>query len=185
MGTDGLWDVTTDKEVADAVTAYLSCCDPSDPMRYAVCQLILYIRIVFCSMCCHVAMCRKSILKLHNVKFHYVTSVLLYSACPLGGDKYLGLIQNSAQYIWCSSSSRVTLHYAPDLSCIVAHYNVHYQLKVWADFLIHWLFFIFIFFVVKLFWKHKNYRKNHVELSRKQKSANMQSMSLGSSVLIW
>lgn len=33
MGTDGLWDVTTDREVADAVTAYLSCCDPSDPMR--------------------------------------------------------------------------------------------------------------------------------------------------------
>lgn len=35
MGTDGLWDVTTDKEVADAVSSYLSCCDPSDPMRYA------------------------------------------------------------------------------------------------------------------------------------------------------
>lgn len=35
MGTDGLWDVTTDREVADAVSAYLSCCDPSDPMRYA------------------------------------------------------------------------------------------------------------------------------------------------------
>ncbi|KAG7493946.1 phosphatase 1H-like [Solea senegalensis] len=32
MGTDGLWDVTTDSEVADAVTAYLSCADPSDPM---------------------------------------------------------------------------------------------------------------------------------------------------------
>lgn len=37
MGTDGLWDVTTDKEVADAVSAYLSCCDPADPMRYAIC----------------------------------------------------------------------------------------------------------------------------------------------------
>nr|XP_020481021.1 LOW QUALITY PROTEIN: protein phosphatase 1H-like [Monopterus albus] len=36
MGTDGLWDVTTDREVADAVTAYLSCCDPSDPMRYTL-----------------------------------------------------------------------------------------------------------------------------------------------------
>lgn len=35
MGTDGLWDVTTDREVADAVSAYLSCCDPSDPMRYS------------------------------------------------------------------------------------------------------------------------------------------------------
>lgn len=47
MGTDGLWDVTTDREVADAVSAYLSCCDPSDPMRYAVCQIILYIRLLF------------------------------------------------------------------------------------------------------------------------------------------
>ncbi|KAK7916465.1 hypothetical protein WMY93_012226 [Mugilogobius chulae] len=36
MGTDGLWDVTTDREVADAVSAYLSCCDPSDPMRYSM-----------------------------------------------------------------------------------------------------------------------------------------------------
>lgn len=34
MGTDGLWDVTSDREVADAVTKYLSCCEPNDPMRY-------------------------------------------------------------------------------------------------------------------------------------------------------
>ena len=34
MGTDGLWDVTTDQEVADAVSTFLSGCDPSDPMRY-------------------------------------------------------------------------------------------------------------------------------------------------------
>lgn len=34
MGTDGLWDVTSDSEVADAVTKFLSCCDPNDPMRY-------------------------------------------------------------------------------------------------------------------------------------------------------
>lgn len=33
MGTDGLWDVTTDKEVAGTVSNYLSRCDPSDPMR--------------------------------------------------------------------------------------------------------------------------------------------------------
>lgn len=46
MGTDGLWDVTTDREVADAVSAYLSCCDPSDPMRYAACQIILYNRFL-------------------------------------------------------------------------------------------------------------------------------------------
>lgn len=36
MGTDGLWDVTTDSEVADAVSTYLSSSDPSDPMRYWV-----------------------------------------------------------------------------------------------------------------------------------------------------
>lgn len=34
MGTDGLWDVTSDREVADAVTKFLSCCEPNDPMRY-------------------------------------------------------------------------------------------------------------------------------------------------------
>ncbi|KAG7272363.1 LOW QUALITY PROTEIN: hypothetical protein CRUP_017324 [Coryphaenoides rupestris] len=33
MGTDGLWDVTTDQDVADAVSTFLSGCDPSDPMR--------------------------------------------------------------------------------------------------------------------------------------------------------
>ncbi|XP_030586097.1 protein phosphatase 1H isoform X2 [Archocentrus centrarchus] len=44
MGTDGLWDVTTDKEVADAVTAYLSCCDPSDPMRYTLAAQDLLMR---------------------------------------------------------------------------------------------------------------------------------------------
>lgn len=36
MGTDGLWDVTTDMDVADAVSTYLACCDPSDPMRYGL-----------------------------------------------------------------------------------------------------------------------------------------------------
>lgn len=44
MGTDGLWDVTTDREVADAVTAYLSCCDPSDPNRYTVAAQDLLMR---------------------------------------------------------------------------------------------------------------------------------------------
>lgn len=34
MGTDGLWDVTSDREVADAVKKFLSCCEPNDPMRY-------------------------------------------------------------------------------------------------------------------------------------------------------
>lgn len=33
MGTDGLWDVTTDREVADAVMGFLAGCEPNDPMR--------------------------------------------------------------------------------------------------------------------------------------------------------
>ncbi|KAL2090818.1 hypothetical protein ACEWY4_013081 [Coilia grayii] len=44
MGTDGLWDVTTDREVADAVTTFLSCCDPSDPMRYTLAAQDLLMR---------------------------------------------------------------------------------------------------------------------------------------------
>ncbi|XP_037107962.1 protein phosphatase 1H [Syngnathus acus] len=44
MGTDGLWDVTTDREVADAVSAYLASCDPSDPMRYTLAAQDLLMR---------------------------------------------------------------------------------------------------------------------------------------------
>ncbi|XP_023659906.2 protein phosphatase 1H [Paramormyrops kingsleyae] len=44
MGTDGLWDVTTDKEVADAVTNFLSGCDPIDPMRYTLAAQDLLMR---------------------------------------------------------------------------------------------------------------------------------------------
>uniref|UniRef100_G3NP76 Protein phosphatase, Mg2+/Mn2+ dependent, 1J n=1 Tax=Gasterosteus aculeatus aculeatus TaxID=481459 RepID=G3NP76_GASAC len=44
MGTDGLWDVTTDREVADAVSSYLSGCDPSDPMRYTLAAQDLLMR---------------------------------------------------------------------------------------------------------------------------------------------
>ncbi|XP_037535383.1 protein phosphatase 1H [Nematolebias whitei] len=44
MGTDGLWDVTTDREVADAVSAYLTSCDPSDPMRYTLAAQDLLMR---------------------------------------------------------------------------------------------------------------------------------------------
>lgn len=36
MGTDGLWDVTSDRDVAEAVTKFLSCCEPNDPMRYKI-----------------------------------------------------------------------------------------------------------------------------------------------------
>ncbi|XP_020485030.1 protein phosphatase 1H [Labrus bergylta] len=44
MGTDGLWDVTTDRDVADAVSAYLSGCDPADPMRYTLAAQDLLMR---------------------------------------------------------------------------------------------------------------------------------------------
>uniref|UniRef100_A0AAY4D538 PPM-type phosphatase domain-containing protein n=1 Tax=Denticeps clupeoides TaxID=299321 RepID=A0AAY4D538_9TELE len=44
MGTDGLWDVTTDKDVAEAVTSFLSCCDPNDPMRYTLAAQELLMR---------------------------------------------------------------------------------------------------------------------------------------------
>lgn len=44
MGTDGLWDVTTDRDVADAVSGFLSCCDPTDPMRYTLAAQDLLMR---------------------------------------------------------------------------------------------------------------------------------------------
>uniref|UniRef100_A0A672MQP1 Protein phosphatase, Mg2+/Mn2+ dependent, 1J n=1 Tax=Sinocyclocheilus grahami TaxID=75366 RepID=A0A672MQP1_SINGR len=34
MGSDGLWDVTADRDVADAVSTFLSGREPNDPMRY-------------------------------------------------------------------------------------------------------------------------------------------------------
>lgn len=86
MGTDGLWDVTTDKEVADAVSAYLSSCDPSDPMRYAVCRIILYIRILFCYML------GRALCSMNYSFMNHMCDVLLSSACPLGGDTYLSLL---------------------------------------------------------------------------------------------
>lgn len=33
MGSDGLWDVTTDRDVADAVSTFLSGREPNDPLR--------------------------------------------------------------------------------------------------------------------------------------------------------
>uniref|UniRef100_A0AAY5KPW2 PPM-type phosphatase domain-containing protein n=1 Tax=Esox lucius TaxID=8010 RepID=A0AAY5KPW2_ESOLU len=44
MGTDGLWDVTTDREVADAVSSFLSCCEPADPVRYTLAAQELLMR---------------------------------------------------------------------------------------------------------------------------------------------
>ncbi|MBN3307012.1 PPM1H phosphatase, partial [Amia calva] len=44
LGTDGLWDVTTDLEVADAVTGFLSHREPSDPMRYTLAAQDLVLR---------------------------------------------------------------------------------------------------------------------------------------------
>lgn len=37
MGTDGLWDVLSNQEVAEVVTTFLSNCDPDDPYRCVVC----------------------------------------------------------------------------------------------------------------------------------------------------
>lgn len=44
MGTDGLWDVTTDRDVADAVSSFLSCCEPTDTMRYTLAAQDLLMR---------------------------------------------------------------------------------------------------------------------------------------------
>lgn len=35
MGTDGLWDVLSNQEVAEAVTTFLANCDPDDLHRFA------------------------------------------------------------------------------------------------------------------------------------------------------
>lgn len=97
MGTDGLWDVTTDREVADAVSAYLSCCDPSDPMRYAACQIILYNRFLLSLylLSCAVWTCsgnlHVSCSSINPVKI-IISGVLLYSVRPVSGDKYFALL---------------------------------------------------------------------------------------------
>ncbi|XP_062327932.1 protein phosphatase 1H [Osmerus eperlanus] len=44
MGTDGLWDVTTDRDAADAVSGFLACCDPTDPLRYTLAAQDLLMR---------------------------------------------------------------------------------------------------------------------------------------------
>ncbi|XP_016519271.1 protein phosphatase 1H-like [Poecilia formosa] len=44
MGTDGLWDVLTNEEVAEAVSAFLSNCDPDDLHRYTMAAQDLVMR---------------------------------------------------------------------------------------------------------------------------------------------
>ncbi|XP_050968806.1 protein phosphatase 1H [Labeo rohita] len=44
MGSDGLWDVTTDRDVADAVSTFLSGREPNDPMRYTLAAQDLLMR---------------------------------------------------------------------------------------------------------------------------------------------
>lgn len=38
LATDGLWDVLSNEEVAEAVTQFLPNCDPDDPHRWARCK---------------------------------------------------------------------------------------------------------------------------------------------------
>ncbi|XP_028809670.1 protein phosphatase 1H-like [Denticeps clupeoides] len=44
MGTDGLWDVLSNEEVADAVTSFLANCDPDDLHRYTMAAQDLVMR---------------------------------------------------------------------------------------------------------------------------------------------
>ncbi|XP_056126593.1 protein phosphatase 1H [Rhinichthys klamathensis goyatoka] len=44
MGSDGLWDVTTDRDVAEAVSTFLSGREPNDPMRYTLAAQDLLMR---------------------------------------------------------------------------------------------------------------------------------------------
>uniref|UniRef100_A0A671K7J1 Protein phosphatase 1H-like n=1 Tax=Sinocyclocheilus anshuiensis TaxID=1608454 RepID=A0A671K7J1_9TELE len=44
MGSDGLWDVTTDRDVADAVSTFLSSREPNDPLRYTLAAQDLLMR---------------------------------------------------------------------------------------------------------------------------------------------
>uniref|UniRef100_UPI00398E4C03 protein phosphatase 1H n=1 Tax=Pristiophorus japonicus TaxID=55135 RepID=UPI00398E4C03 len=44
LATDGLWDVLSNKEVSEAITSFLSNCDPDDPHRYTLAAQDLVMR---------------------------------------------------------------------------------------------------------------------------------------------
>ncbi|MEQ2278659.1 Protein phosphatase 1H [Ameca splendens] len=44
LGTDGLWDVLSNQEVAEAVTGFLANCDPDDRHRYTMAAQDLVMR---------------------------------------------------------------------------------------------------------------------------------------------
>uniref|UniRef100_A0A3B5MWC7 PPM-type phosphatase domain-containing protein n=1 Tax=Xiphophorus couchianus TaxID=32473 RepID=A0A3B5MWC7_9TELE len=44
LGTDGLWDVLSNQEVAEAVTGFLANCDPDDQHRYTMAAQDLVMR---------------------------------------------------------------------------------------------------------------------------------------------
>ncbi|XP_067855474.1 protein phosphatase 1H isoform X2 [Heptranchias perlo] len=44
LATDGLWDVLSNKEVSEAITSFLSNCDPDDPYRYTLAAQDLVMR---------------------------------------------------------------------------------------------------------------------------------------------
>ncbi|KAM8892225.1 protein phosphatase 1H [Spinachia spinachia] len=44
LGTDGLWDVLSNQEVAEAITCFLANCDPDDPHRYTMAAQDLVMR---------------------------------------------------------------------------------------------------------------------------------------------
>lgn len=59
MGTDGLWDVLSNQDVAEAVTGFLANCGPDDQYRHVL-------RSMFCSYYCSPAANRHAVVKSHS-----------------------------------------------------------------------------------------------------------------------